>query len=159
MAVASFWRGYWHATSNRISQSSIVGTKHRGFSPESSFVMNPRKMLTIARKESPCVIEVRDAAARVISIARQKRNAKDVHRRSPAPEASTVDCLFIGRSQRGKPYALWRVRLNINARDERATKLKPCLLNSSNRSGCAECDYDGGGTSLSSSTSRQRLKI
>jgi len=119
--------------------------------------MNPRKMLTIARKESHCTIEVRSAAARVISIARRKRNAKDVHRRSPAPEVPTEDCLFIGRSQRGKLYALWRVRLNINARDERATKLKPCSPNSSNRSSCAECAYDGGGTSLSSSTSRQRL--
>jgi hypothetical protein len=52
-----------------------------------------------------------------------------------------------------------RQHLNINARDERATKLKPCSPNSSNRSGCAECDYGGGGTSPSSSTSRQRLKI
>src|SRR5215469_13004901 len=99
------------------------------------------------------------AAARVICIARQTRNAKDVHKRSRAPEAPTGDCLFIGRSQHGKPYALWRVRLNITARVERATKWKPCSPNSSNRSGCAECDYDGGGTSLSSSTSRQRLKI
>src|SRR5215472_4165676 len=122
MEAASFWRGYWHATSNRISPSSIVGTKHGGFSPESSFVMNPRKILTIARKESHCIIEVRGAATRVIFIARQKRNATDAHRRSPAPEAPTVDCLFIGRSQRGKLYALWLVRLHINARDERATQ-------------------------------------
>src|SRR6516165_6612390 len=159
MEAASFWRGYWHATSNRISQSSIVGTKHGGFSPESSFVMNPRKMLTIAQKENHCIIEVRGAEARVICIARRKRNAKNVHKRSRAPEASTVDCLFIGRSRRGKPYALWLVHLSINARDEHATKWKPCSPNSNNKSGCAECDYDGGGTSLSSSTSRQRLKI
>src|SRR5215467_15015611 len=124
MEAASSWRGYWHATSNRISPSSIVGTKHGGFSPESSFVMNPRKMLTIARKESHCIIEVIGAAARVICIARQTRNAKDVHKRSRAPEAPTGDCLFIGRSRHGKPYALWRVRLNITARDERATKWK-----------------------------------
>jgi len=77
--------------------------------------MNPEKMLTIARKKNHCTIEVRGAAARVISIARRKRNAKDVPRRSHAPEDPTGDCLFIGRSQRGKPYALWRERLNINA--------------------------------------------
>src|SRR5215468_9732944 len=139
MEAASFWRGYWHATSNRISQSSIVGTKHGDASPESSFVMNPRQMLTIARKESHCIIEVRGAATRVISIARQKHNATDAHRRNPVPEAPTVDCLFIGRSQCGKLYAPWPVRLNINARDERVTKLKPCSPNSSNRSSCAEC--------------------
>ena len=159
MEAASFWRGYWHATSNRISQSSIVSTKHGGISPESSFVMKLRKMLTIARKENHCIIVARGAVARVICIARRKRNAKDVHKRRRALEAPTVDCLFIGRSRHGKPYALWLVHLSINARDERATKLKPCSPNSSNRSGCAECDYDGGGTSLSSSTSRQRLKI
>src|SRR5262249_35784188 len=139
MEAASFWRGYWHATSNRISQSSIVGTKHGDASPESSFVMNLRKMLTIARKESHCIIEVRGVATRVISIARPKHNATDAHRRNPAPEAPTVDGFFTGRSQCGKLYALWPVRLNINAPDERATKLKPCLPNSSNRSSCAEC--------------------
>src|SRR5215472_7298020 len=137
MEAESFWRGYWHATSNRISPSSIVGTKPGGFSPKNSFVMHPRKMLTIARKENHCIIVVRGAATRVISIARQKRNVTDAHRRSPAPEAPTVDCLYIGRSRHGKPYALWLVHLSINARAERATKWKPCSPNSSNRSGCA----------------------
>jgi hypothetical protein len=112
----------------------VIDRQHqtRGLFTREQF-MNPEKTLTIARKKNHCTIEVRGAAARVISIARRKRNAKDVPRRSHAPEDPTGDCLFIGRSQRGKPYALWRERLNINAPNERATKLKRCSPSSRTR--------------------------
>jgi len=42
--------------------------------------MSPEKMRTIARKENRCIIEVQSAKAKVISIARQKCNAKGVRK-------------------------------------------------------------------------------
>ena len=129
----SFWRGCWSTTYSRISRSSIVATKPRDTSPESSSVTSPRKMRTTVRKENHCIIEVRGAPVRVISIAQRKRNAKGARRRTHVPEVPIADCLFIGKSQRDKQCASWQVRLNISAPNERATRSKPCSPNSSNR--------------------------
>src|SRR5215471_10156147 len=56
--------------------------------------MNPGKMLTIARKENRCIIEVNGTEAKVISIARQKCNAKGVRRGRHAREDLIGDCLY-----------------------------------------------------------------
>lgn len=64
--------------------------------------MSPRKIPTTVHKENHCTIEVSGAVVRAISIARQKRNAEAVHKRSYVPQAPIGDCLFIGRSQRDK---------------------------------------------------------
>jgi hypothetical protein len=137
---------------------AIAVTRPKDTSHEGSSVTSPRKMRTTVRNGNHCTFEVRGAAVRVISIAGRKRNAKGVRRRTHVPEVPIGDCLFIGRSQRDKQFARWQVRLNISAPNDRATRSKPCSPNSSNRSSCAECDYEDCGTSLSSSTSRQRLK-
>ena len=67
--------------------------------------MNPRKMPTTVRKGNHCTIEVSGAVAGAISIARHKRNAKAVHKRSYVLQVPIGDCLFIGRSQRDKRSA------------------------------------------------------
>src|ERR1017187_6234145 len=158
MEVESFWRGSWHVTFSRTSRLSIAVTRPRDTLHESSSVTSLRKMRATVRKGNHCTIEVRGAAVRVISIARRKRNAKGVRRRTHVPEVPIGDCLFIGTSQRDKQFVRWQVPLITSAPNGSVTRLKLCSPNSSNRSNCVRYDCDDCGTSLSSSTSRQRLK-
>src|SRR6516162_6035586 len=109
--------------------------------------MSPEKMRTIARKENRCIIEVQSAKAKVISIARQKCNAKGVRKRRHAPEDPIGDCLFIGRSRRDKWLAVWWERQNTVVPKELATRSRLCLPSSNNRLSCAACDCDDYGTS------------
>jgi hypothetical protein len=90
-------------------------------------------MLTTARKEKHCTIEVRGAAVRAISIARRKRNAKAAHRRNSVPEVSIGGCLFIGKSRRDKRFARWLVPLTTSAHNEPVTRSKLCSPSLSNR--------------------------
>ena len=159
MEAESFWRGYWSGTFNPTFPSSIVSTKHEGASLEMPSGLSPRKMPTTARKENPCTIEGSGALVRAISIAQRKRNVTPAHRRSYVPEVPIGDCLFIGRSRRGKQFARWLVHLTISARNERATRSKLCSPSSNNRLSCAEFDCDDCGTSLSNSTWQPRPKI
>ena len=155
----SFWRGYWSGTFNPTFPSSIATTKHEGASLEMPSSMSPRKMPTTARKENRCIIEGSGALVRAISIAQQKRNVTPAHRKSYVPEVPIGDCLFIGRSRRGKQFAHWLVHLTISARNERATRSKLCSPSSNNKLSCAEFDCDDCGTSLSNSTWQPRHKI
>jgi transposase len=138
----------------------VIDRQHqtRGASLGICFAMRPRKMLTTARKENHCIMGVRRAVVRVISIARRKRNAEGVRRRSHVPEVPIGDCLFIGRSRRGKQSVHWPVRLTISARNEHATKSNPCSPSSNSRLNCVGSGYENCGTSLSSSSWRRRPK-
>jgi hypothetical protein len=91
-------------------------------------------------------IRVADIQARAMNYGKVEEPSSSRSRRK-----STADSLL-------HPFARWQARLNISAPNERATRSKLCLPNSSNRRSCAECGCDDCGTSLSSSTSRQRFK-
>ena len=86
-------------------------------------------MRTTAQKENHCIIAVRGAAARAISIAQRKPNAKGVHRSSFVLEVHIGDCLFIGRSQRDRQFVPWPERQPTSSRSERATRSKLCSPN------------------------------
>ena len=152
MEVDSFWPGSWHETFNRTFRSSIAVTRPKGISHRSSFATSQKKMSTTAPKEKHCAIAVRHAVVGGVSIVRRKSNVSGVRRRSFAPRVSVGDYLFIGRNQRDKPFARWQVRRITSVRNERVTRSKLCLPNSSNRLSCARHDCDDCGTSLSIST-------
>jgi transposase len=152
MEVERFSLGSWHETFNRTFRLSIVVTRPKGISHERVFAMNQKKMPTTAPKEKRCAIAVRHAVVGGMSIVRRKSNASGVRRRSFAPRVSVGDYLFIGRSQRDKLFARWRVRRITSAPNERVTRSKLCSPNSSNRLSCARRDCDDCGMSLSSST-------
>src|ERR1017187_4585502 len=120
----SFWPGSWSGTFNRTFRSSIVSTKHEDGSPEMRFALSPRTMPTTVRKENRCTIEDSGAVAKAISIARRKRNAKVVHKRSYVPRVPIGDCLFIGRNRRDKQFGHWPIRLIISVHNESATRSK-----------------------------------
>ena len=113
----------------------VIDRRHqtRGRFTRDTFRYEPKENAYYCPEGNPCTIEVRGAAVRVISIARRKRNAKAAHRRSSVPEASIGGCLFIGKSRRDKRFARWLVPLTTSAHNERATKLKLCSPNLSNR--------------------------
>src|SRR5215467_14307459 len=137
MEAESFWLGCWSETFSPTFLSLIVGTKQKATSQENISATNQARMPTTVQKENHCIIEVRSAIARVISIARRKRNAKAVHKRNCAPQAHIGDCSFIGRSRRDKRFARWQERQSTSSPRELATRSRPCSPSSNNRSSCA----------------------
>src|ERR1035438_5925429 len=152
MEVESFWLGSWHETFSRTFRLSIAVIRPKDISHESIFATSQKRMPTTAPKEKHCAIAVSHAAVGVMSIVRQKLNVSGVHRRSFAPQVPIGNYLFIGRSQRDKPFARWQVRLLTSVPNESVTRSKLYSPNSSNRSSCARYDCDDCGTLLSSST-------
>ncbi len=73
-------------------------------------------MPTTVQKRNRCNIEVRHAAVGGMSIVRRKEQCPGVRRRSFVPQVSAGDYLFIGRSQRDKQLATWRVRPRRHSR-------------------------------------------
>jgi len=74
-------------------------------------------------------IAVNRAGVRVLSIVRQKRNVRDVRKRSYVPQVAIASCLFIGRSQRDKRPARWQARQLTSTRNELVTRSKRCSPN------------------------------
>ena len=138
----------------------VIDRRHqtRGRFTRDAFRYEPQENAYYCPEGKPLHYRGQRRSSQGISIARRKRNAKGVHRRSYVPEVSIGDCLFIGRSQRDKQFARWPVRQTISSRSERATRSKLLFAELKQQMSCAECDYDDCGMSLSSSSWRQRLK-
>ena len=68
------------------------------------------KCLLLSGRETTALSRPEREVVRAISIARRKRNAKGVHKRSGVPEARIGDGSFIGRSQRDRQCVRWPVR-------------------------------------------------
>src|SRR2546422_4950779 len=129
MEVESFWRGYWSATFSPTFPSSIVVTRHKGTSRESISAMSQGRIPITVPKENHFAIAVNRAGVRVLSIVRQKRNVRDVRKRSYVPQVAIANCLFIGRSQRDKRPACWQARQLTSTRNELVTRSKRCSPN------------------------------
>jgi hypothetical protein len=114
------------ATFSHTFRSSIVSTKHEDGSPEMRSAMSPRTTLTTVRKENRSTFEGSCAVVRAISIARRKRNAEAVHKRSYVPRVRIGDCLFIGRNQLAKLLAHWPILPITSVRNEHVIRSKPC---------------------------------
>jgi len=84
----------------------VIDRRHQtgGRFTRDAFRYEPQETRTTAQKENHCIIAVRGAAVRAISIAQRKPNAKGVHRKSFVLEVHIGDCLFIGRSQRDRQF-------------------------------------------------------
>src|SRR5580692_1128842 len=140
MEVESFSHGSWHETFNRTFRLSIAATRPKDTSHESIFSSNQKRMPTTVPKGNRCTMEVSGVVAGAIFIARQKRNVADVHKSNPVPQVPIVDYLSIGRIRRDKQFARWQAHQSTSARNERVTRSRLCLPNSSNRSSCARHD-------------------
>jgi hypothetical protein len=104
----------------------VIDRKHqtRGRFTRDAFRFEPNDNAYSVRKENRCTIEDSGAVAKAISIARRKRNAKVVHKRSYVPRVPIGDCLFIGRNRRDKQFGHWPIRLIISVHNESATRSK-----------------------------------